>query len=149
MQTGGARDLPERQRTMRATLDWSHDLLHEPERELFRRLSVFAGGFTLEAAEEVCALGAVEAMDVLVLLGNLAEQSLVVAETSPKERSRYRMLEPVRQYALEKLHQSGEEDGVRLRHALYYLTLAEEAEPHIKGTSRSPGSTNWRLRTTI
>ena len=133
LQTGGGRDLPERQRTMRATLDWSHDLLHEPERELFRRLSVFAGGFTLEAAEEVCALGAVEAIDVLALLGNLAEQSLVVAETSPEERSRYRMLEPVRQYALEKLHQSGEEDGVRLRHALYYLTLAEEAEPHIKG----------------
>jgi predicted ATPase/transcriptional regulator with XRE-family HTH domain len=133
LQTGGARDLPERQRTMRATLDWSHDLLHEPERELFRRLSVFAGGFTLEAAEVVCALGAVEAIDVLVLLGNLAEQSLVVAETSPEERTRYRMLEPVRQYALENLRQSGEEDGVRLRHALYYLTLAEEAEPHIKG----------------
>ena len=118
---------------MRATLDWSHDLLHRPEKELFRRLSVFAGGFTLEAAEDVCAVGAVEAEGVLVLLGNLAEQSLVVAQTSPEGETRYRMLEPVRQYALEKLHQSGEEDEVRRRHAGHYLALAEEAEPRIKG----------------
>ena len=132
LSAGWARDLPERQRTMRATLDWSHDLLHNPEKELFRRLSVFAGGFTLEAAEDVCAGGAVEADEVLVLLGNLAEQSLVVAETSPEGRTRYRMLEPVRQYALEKLRQGGEEDEVRRRHSGYYLALAEEAEPRIK-----------------
>ena len=117
---------------MRTTLDWSHELLHEPERELFRRLSVFAGGFTLEAAEEVCASGAVEAEEVLMLLGNLAEQSLVVAETSPEGRTRYRILEPVRQYALEKLRESSEEDEVRRRHAGYYPALAEEAEPRIK-----------------
>ena len=133
LQAGGARDLPQRQRTMRATLDWSHELLQEPERELFRRLSVFAGGFTLEAAEEVCAAGAVEAEEVLVLLGNLAEQSLVVVETSPEGRTRYRMLEPVRQYALENLRQSYKEDEVRWRHTEYYLALAEEAEPRIKG----------------
>jgi predicted ATPase len=133
LQAGWARDLPERQRTMRATLDWSYELLHEPERELFRRLSVFAGGFTLEAAEDVCATGAVEAEEALVLLGNLVEQSLVVAETNPEGRTRYRMLEPVRQYALEKLRESSEEDEVRRRHAGYYLTLAEEAEPHMKG----------------
>jgi predicted ATPase/transcriptional regulator with XRE-family HTH domain len=134
LSAGWARDLPERQRTMRATLDWSHDLLHGPEKELFRRLSVFAGGFTLEAAEDVCAAGAVDAEEVLVLLGNLVEQSLViVAATSLEVRTRYRMLEPVRQYALEKLRQSSEEDGVRRRHGEYYLALAEEAEPRIKG----------------
>ncbi|MDQ3286504.1 MAG: helix-turn-helix domain-containing protein [Actinomycetota bacterium] len=133
LEVGGARDLPERQRTMRATLDWSHELLHDPERALFRRLSVYAGGFTLEAAEEVGAAGSVEAADVLVLLGNLAEQSLVVVETGTEGRARYRMLEPVRQYALEKLRRSGEEDQVRRLHAGYYLALAEEAAPRIKG----------------
>jgi predicted ATPase len=133
LQAGGARDLPERQRTMLATLDWSHELLHEPERELFRRLSVFAGGFTLEAAEEVCAAGAVEAGEVLVLLGKLVEQSLVLAETSPEGVTRYRMLEPIRQYALEQLRESGEEDEVRRRHLQHYLALAEEAEPRIRG----------------
>jgi predicted ATPase/DNA-binding XRE family transcriptional regulator len=133
LQAGGARDLPERQRTMRSTLDWSHDLLHEPEKELFRALSVFAGGFTLEASEAVGVAGAVESEDVLVLLGNLVEQSLVVAESSPEGERRYRMLEPVRQYALERLGESGEEEQARWRHAQYYLALAEQAEPRIKG----------------
>jgi predicted ATPase len=81
----------------------------------------------------VCATGAVEAEEALVLLGNLVEQSLVVAETSSEGRTRYRMLEPVRQYTLEKLRESSEEDEVRRRYAGYYLTLAEEAEPHMKG----------------
>jgi predicted ATPase/DNA-binding XRE family transcriptional regulator len=137
LQAGGARDLPERQRTMRATLDWSHDLLHDPEKELFRRLSVFAGGFTLEAAEDVCAAGAVEPEDVLVLLGNLVEQSLVVADVSPEGGTRYRMLEPVRQYALECLRESGEADEARRRHTEHYLALAEEAEPRIKGRDQA------------
>ena len=137
LEAGGARDLPERQRTMRAPLDWSHDLLHEPEKELFRRLSVFAGGFTLETAEDVGAAGAVEAEDVLVLLGNLVEQSLVVVETSPEGRTRYRMLEPVRQYALERLRESGEVYEARRRHVRYYLALAEQAEPHIKGLDQA------------
>jgi len=118
---------------MRSTLDWSYGLLREPERELFRRLSVFAGGFELEAAEEVCATGAVEAGEVLALLGSLVEQSLVVAEASPEGGTRYRMLEPIRQYALEQLRQSGEEEEARRRHAAFYLALAEEAEPRIKG----------------
>ena len=137
LEAGGARDLPERQRTMRATLDWSHDLLHEPEKELFRRLSVFAGGFTLETAEDVGAAGTVEAEDVLVLLGNLVEQSLVVFETSPVGRTRYRMLEPVRQYALERLRESGEAEEARRRHVRHYLALAEQAEPHIKGLDQA------------
>jgi predicted ATPase/DNA-binding XRE family transcriptional regulator len=133
LEAGGARDLPERQRTMRATLDWSHDLLDAAEKQLFRRLSVFAGGFRLEAAEEVGAGGEVEVEEVLVVLGALVEQSLVMAETSPEGERRYRMLEPVRQYALERLEESGEADGVRWRHAEHYLALAEEAEPRIKG----------------
>lgn len=128
LEAGGARDLPERQRTMRATLDWSYDLLHEPEQELFRRLSVFAGGFTLEAAEAVG-----EGEDVLVLLGNLVEQSLVVAEPDEEDGVRYRMLEPVRQYALERLEGGGEAEEVRRRHAAFYLALAERGGPELKG----------------
>jgi predicted ATPase/transcriptional regulator with XRE-family HTH domain len=131
---GAARDLPERQRTMRATLDWSHDLLHEPEKELFRRLSVFAGGWTLEAAEAVGeAGGEIESEDILVLLGNLVEQSLVVAEGQADGSVRYGMLEPVRQYALEKLKESGDEQEVRRLHTLWYTWFAGEAEKELAG----------------
>ncbi|CAN5163529.1 BTAD domain-containing putative transcriptional regulator [soil metagenome] len=131
---GWARDLPERQRTMRAALDWSYDLLSEEEKALFRRLSVFAGGFTLEAAEEVgTAQIDHEADDVLDLLGRLVEQSLVLAEASAGEM-RYRMLEPVRQYAMERLNESDEErDRAVGRHKEHYLALAERAESGIKG----------------
>ena len=128
LEAEGARDLPERQRTMKNTIDWSHDLLSEPEKELFERLSVFAGGFTLEAAEEV---GDVE--DAFVLLGNLVEQSLVVAEAGSEGRMRYRMLEPIRQYALGRLAETGEENEVRRRHALWYTRFAEEAEEQLAG----------------
>jgi predicted ATPase/transcriptional regulator with XRE-family HTH domain len=134
---GAARDLPERQRTMRSTLNWSHDLLHVPEKELFRRLSVFAGGWTLEAAEAVAeAVGEAqggEAEDILSLLGNLVEQSLVVAEAEADGTVRYGMLEPVRQYAVEKLLECGEEEEVRRHHAAFYLALLEEAGPEIRG----------------
>ncbi len=133
LEAGGARDLPERQRTMRATLDWSHELLHERESELFRCLSVFAGGFELEAVEDVYATNTAGAADVLVLLGKLVEQSLVVAQTTPEGVTRYKMLEPVRQYALEWLRGSGQEEEVRRRHAGHYLALAEKAEPRIRG----------------
>ncbi len=134
LSAGWARDVPERQRTMRATLDWSHDLLSEGEKALFRRLSVFAGGFTLEATEKVgVSEGGVDAEEVLELLGRLAEQSLVIVTQEPNTGTRYGMLEPVRQYALEKLEEAGEAGEVRLRHAGYYLALAEEAEPRIKG----------------
>lgn len=125
-----ARDLPERQRTMRAALDWSHDLLSEPEKELFGRLSVFFGGFTLEAAEAVGAAGSVEAEDVLGLLGTLVEQSLVVAGGDDR---RYGMLEPVRQYALEKLEEATEADMVRRGHAAFFLEVAEQAHPQLIG----------------
>jgi predicted ATPase/transcriptional regulator with XRE-family HTH domain len=134
LSAGWVRDVPERQRTMRSTLDWSHDLLSGGEKALFRRLSVFAGGFTLEAGEKVGASErVVDAEEVLELLGRLTEQSLVIVTQEPNTGTRYGMLEPVRQYALEKLEESGEAGEVRLRHAGYYLALAEEAEPHIKG----------------
>ncbi len=135
LEAGGARDLPERQRTMRATLDWSYDLLRELEKELFARLSVFAGGFALEAAEAIGANGEAggEEDDVLVLLENLVEQSLVLAELDAEGNGiRYRMLEPVRHYASEKLERGGGAEEARRRHAEYYLALAEEAGPKLK-----------------
>ena len=138
LEASGARDLPERQRTMRATLDWSHDLLSEPEKDLFARLSVFAGGFDLEAAETVGEDRRSDEGDVLLLLGRLVEQSLVLAEPGKVDGGlRYRMLEPVRQYALEKLEEGDERDETRRRHARYYLALAERARPELKGPDQS------------
>jgi predicted ATPase/DNA-binding SARP family transcriptional activator/DNA-binding CsgD family transcriptional regulator len=134
---GGSRTAEARQRTLRATLQWSHELLGEAERELFWRLSVFAGGWTLEAVEEVCSGESIEQDDVLDLLGRLVDKSLVVAEQ--EAAMRYRMLEPVRQYARERLEESGALERVRERHARYYLKLAEEpggeeADPRMKGS---------------
>jgi len=125
--TGGGRTVEPRQQTLRATLDWSHELLSDPERRLFGRLSVFAGGWTLEAAEEVCPVEDIEQDEVLDLLSRLVDKSLVVAEAPPGAEGelRYRMLEPIRQYGEERLEDSGEAEGVRERHAEYYLALAE------------------------
>ncbi len=130
--TGGARDLPERQRTMEATIRWSYDLLRPGEQELFRRLSVFAGGCSLEAAEAVGAGEDTREGEVLEALSSLVEQSLVIAEASPGEEVRYRMLEPVRQYALRLLEESGEAEEARRRHTAYYLEFAERAEPELR-----------------
>ena len=144
LSTSWERNLPDRQKTMRATLDWSYDLLSEPEKDLFARLSVFAGGFTLEAAEAVGGDEASGEEDVLVLLGNLVDQSLVPAEPDEADDgTRYRMLEPVRQYALERLEQSGKAEEARRQHARYYLlALAERAGPGLKG----PGQRAWLKR---
>ncbi|MDQ4042275.1 MAG: NB-ARC domain-containing protein, partial [Actinomycetota bacterium] len=129
--TGGRTAVP-RHRTLRATLDWSHELLAGPERKLFGRLSVFAGGWTLEAAEAVGVGEGIEEEDVLDLLSRLLDKSLVVTETPLEEGAlRYRMLEPVRQYGLERLEASGEAERVRERHAQQYLALAEQAEPEL------------------
>ncbi len=131
LSTAWARDLPERQRTMRAALDWSHDLLSDAQQELLHRLSVFVGGFSLEAAE---AIGAPDgnADEVVELLGGLVEQSLVEAKPG-EDGVRYGMLEPVRQYAYANLEDSGEVGTIRDRHAALFLELAEEAEPEIRG----------------
>ncbi|MDQ3924881.1 MAG: tetratricopeptide repeat protein [Actinomycetota bacterium] len=125
----GARDLPQRQRTMWATLDWSHELLSAEEQLLFRRLSVFIGGFSLETAEVVGASGSIVAKNVLEMLGRLVEQSLVVAKPDEKGNGvRYGMLEPVRQYAWEKLKESGEAEDTQRRHFAHFLGLAEAAD---------------------
>ena len=125
----GARDLPQRQRTMWATLDWSHELLSEEEQILFRRMSVFIGGFSLEAAEAVGASGSLIAKNVLEILGRLVEHSLVVAKPDEKGNGvRYGMLEPVRQYSWEKLEESGEAKDTQQRHFAHFLGLAEAAD---------------------
>jgi predicted ATPase/transcriptional regulator with XRE-family HTH domain len=129
LSAGGARDLPKRQRTLRATLDWSHALLSEPEKALFRRLSVFAEGFTLEAAEVVGAAGEANSDDVLELVGSLVEQSLVVSEGGV----RYWMLEPVRKYARERLENSADSGVVSHTYATFFLALAERAYPKLRG----------------
>ncbi len=137
--SGGARTAVSRQRTLRGTLDWSHELLSEPERKVFRRLSVFAGGWTLEASEAVGSGEDIEETEVLDLLSGLVAKSLVVAEPTAQGGVRYRLLEPVRQYALEKLEQSGEAEDIERSHAGYFLALAEEAEPWLSG----PRGAEW------
>jgi hypothetical protein len=129
----GARDLPEGQRTIEAAVGWSCDLLGTPEQALFRRLSIFAGGWTLEAAEAVGSEGDLRAEEVLDLLARLMGQSLVVAGAPRDGRIRYRLLEPVRQYARQQLEKRGEAEQVAGWHAEFYLGLAERAEPELFG----------------
>jgi non-specific serine/threonine protein kinase len=127
---GGRRTAPIRQQTMEAALDWSHDLLTTGEQALFRRLATFAGGFDLEAAEAIPAPNT--HASTLDVLGLLVDKSLVVAEREPMGR-RYRLLEPVRQYAQHLLMESGEDHEVRARHAAYYAALAVRAAPMLHG----------------
>jgi len=130
--SAGSRTAMPRHRTLHATMDWSHELLPEEEQILFRRLSVFAGGFTLDAAESVCAGEGLERDAVLDLLSHLVDKSLVRMREESGE-ARYRLLETIRQYGREKLSGSGEAEKFRERHAGYYLALAEAAEPELKG----------------
>jgi predicted ATPase/DNA-binding CsgD family transcriptional regulator len=131
--TGTDRMAPERQRTLRGALDWSYELLDEQERDLFGRLSVFAGGWTLEAAEFVGSGGDIEGEEILDLLSGLVDKSMVVAEVGTGNAPRYRLLEPVRQYGLERLEEREGADRARRRHAEFYLALTEETEPELKG----------------
>ena len=133
---GTSRTTAPRQQTLRATLDWSHDLLSDDERAFFGRLSVFAGGWTLGAAEAVCLGDGIEEDDVLDLLGGLVDKSLVVARAASSGALRYRMLEPVRQYAREKLMDSGDGEQVRSEHAAFLAKLAEEAESGLLGINQ-------------
>ncbi|WP_371934191.1 LuxR C-terminal-related transcriptional regulator [Mycobacterium sp. TY814] len=135
--TGGSRTAVRRQQTLRASVEWSHALLTEPERVLFRRLAVFLGGFDLEAAQTVASTGDMERHQVMDQLTLLVEKSLVVAENTGG-RMRYRLLETVRQYALEKLGESGEGDEIRYRHRDYYTAMA--------GLLDAPGRTDYEQR---
>jgi predicted ATPase/class 3 adenylate cyclase/DNA-binding CsgD family transcriptional regulator len=125
---GGARTAVRRQQTLRASVDWSHDLLTDPERTLLRRLAAFAGGFDLDAAQAVGGGDALARHQVLDQLALLVDKSLVSTEES-EVATRYRLLETVRQYALEKLAESGEAEAVRTRHRDHYLVVAAGLEP--------------------
>jgi predicted ATPase/DNA-binding SARP family transcriptional activator len=136
--TGGSRTALRRHQTLRALIDWSYDLLSEEERALLRRLSVFAGGWTLEAAEGVCEGDVIEAWQVFDLLTSLVEKSLVIY--NERERDvRNRLLETVRQYARDRLLEVGETASVQGRHRDWFLALAERAEPELGG----PEARTW------
>jgi predicted ATPase len=125
--TAGARDLPERQRTLRRAIDWSHDLLTPSEQKLFRRISVFVGGCTLEAAEAVCDADEDLAADLLDAITSLVDKSLLSQTGSADSEPRFIMLETIREYGGERLQQSGELASVKRAHAAYCLVLAEES----------------------
>jgi predicted ATPase/DNA-binding SARP family transcriptional activator/Tfp pilus assembly protein PilF len=130
--TGGARTALPRHQTLQAMIDWSYDLLSESERALLRRLSVFAGGWSLEGAESVCAGKGIAVHEILDLLTQLLNKSLILAERQQGEETRYRMLETVRQYARGKLWEAGEGEIMRQRHLAYFVDLAERAEPNLR-----------------
>src|SRR5262249_11825559 len=125
--TGGSRSALPRQQTLRAAIDWSYDLLSTHEQAFFRRLSVFAGSFSLEAVEAICAGEPGKAYDVLDTLSSLIDKSLVLMEQRNGE-ARYRLLETIRQYGQNKLQEYGEATQVRRKHRDWYTRLAEQAE---------------------
>jgi predicted ATPase/DNA-binding SARP family transcriptional activator len=143
--TGGSRTALPRQQTLRATIDWSYNLLSEPERIVFRRLAIFAGGWELEAAESVCSdrencqpsALSIQPGDILDLLSGLVSKSMVIVERELGMEARYRLLETNRQYAQEKLLDSGEIAELRKRHLDYFLKWTETAEPKLQGAERA------------
>ncbi len=148
--TGGRRTALPRQQTLRATIDWSYNLLTDAERTVLRRLSVFAGGATLEATEAVCADGVrddtlvcprvdtwINSYDVLDILTQLVNKSLVAAQREQGIETRYTLLETIRQYARERLSESGEADAIRAQHLDFFFDLARRAEPELQGADQS------------
>ncbi len=133
--TGGARIVLPRHQTLLAMMDWSYEVLSEKERAVLRRLSVFAGGCTLEAVEGICSGNGVAATDVLNVVAQLVDKSLVVVETRGEE-ARYRLLETVRQYARDRLAESQEMTEVQTRHLDWYRALAEQAAPKLRGSDQ-------------
>jgi predicted ATPase/class 3 adenylate cyclase len=131
--TGGPVDRPARQRTLREAIGWSYDLLDEAERALFRRLSVFLGGWTLDAAEAVAnSEGGLE-RDAFEVLGSLVDKSLAMTSPTASDVVRFGMLETIREFGAEQLEAAGEAEAARERHASYFLAAAEAAEPHLRG----------------
>ncbi|HXY91424.1 MAG TPA: adenylate/guanylate cyclase domain-containing protein [Acidimicrobiia bacterium] len=141
--TGGQRSAVERHQTLRATIDWSYDLLSDPERVLLDRLGVFVGGFSLGAAETVTAGGSVAGDEVFEFLAGLVDRCLVVADPV-EDGTRYRLLETIRQYAQERLDAGGDSDRVRQRHARWYLEFVESTAPLTAG----PDEILWAARAT-
>ncbi len=144
--TGGARVLQERQQTLRALVDWSHELLSEAEQTVLSRLGVFAGGFDLAAAEHVCGADPLTNGDVLDLLGSLVEKSLVMLDER-EEGTRYRMLETIRDYAREKLELGGGAPSAGARHCEYFFSMAKRANQGLSGPEQADWI--WRLETEL
>ena len=140
--TGGSRTALPKHRTLQASIDWSWRLLDDSQQTLLRRLSVFAGGFIIEAVEQVCTGDSIELRQVAEILSQLVQKSLVVENQASGRGRRYRLLETIRQYALEKLIESGGEENTRTRHLKYYLLLLEQAEPEFK----TPAQIEWNAR---
>jgi predicted ATPase/DNA-binding winged helix-turn-helix (wHTH) protein len=135
--THGAMDLPERQQTLRKTIDWSHGLLNEAEQKLFRRLSSFVGGCTIEAAEAVCNTSRDLGVDVVEGLSSLVDKNLIQRVDRDGGEARFATLETIREYALERLAESSEQSAVRRAHAAYCLVLAEEGNPELSSADRA------------
>lgn len=135
--TAGARDLPERQQTLRKTIDWSYDLLNEPEQKLLRRLGVFPGGCTLEGAEAVCDARSDLGAEIFEVMASLVDKSLVLQADASSEEPRFAMLETIREYCLERLDETGEGQGVRRAQAAWCLVLAEEGNPELNESERA------------
>ena len=135
--TGGPRSAPRRHQALRATLDWSYELLTADERAIFRRLAIFSGGFTLAAAEQVAAGGGIAARDILDLLTRLADKSLLRVDQG-SHGAHYQLLTTIRDYAKERLTEAGEAEPLRRAHLRYFTALAEEIGPLVDGGSPGP-----------
>jgi predicted ATPase len=142
--TGSRRTALPRQQTLEASLAWSHALLTEPQRLVFRRLGVFPATFDLDAAIEICAAEGVETWQVLDLVTLLVDKNLVTVDDSG-ETARYRLLETIGLYAQDRLVAAGEDERIRMRHCDHYLALAEQAAPYLE----SPESAAWAERLTV
>jgi predicted ATPase len=137
--TGGPRDLPARQQTLRATIGWSYELLEPSARMLFRRVAVAVGGFTVDAADAVCDHDAELTTDILDRLSALVDNSLIYTVDMPAGNLRFGMLQTIREFGLERLEEEDDRESVHRRHAEWFVDLAELAEPHYRG----PGLEQW------
>lgn len=136
---GGMRDLPERHQTLYSAIDWSYNLLSEDEKQLMRRLAVFAGGWSFESVDAICNIENNKPIDVFERLDRLVNNNLIKPPEEFENEPRFRMLESIQAFSMERLSESGEDDQVQRRHAQYFLALVEQAEPELK----TAGITHW------